>query len=68
MINSINYSELLQSFGSVLMDIQRQCVIVNEVFKTLNDQNRDFIKERFYGFLNLPDRKKTIFMFTLKTQ
>ena len=52
-----NYEELLENSKSVPMKIKRLRTIIIVIFKTLNNQNANFMKEIFHHSPNLTHRK-----------
>ena len=57
-----NYEELLENSKSVPMKIKRLRNIIIEIFKTLNNQNANFMKEIFHHSPNLTHRKHNIYV------
>ena len=57
-----NYEELLENSKSVPMKIKRLRNIITEIFKTLNNQNANFMKEIFHHSPNLTHRKHNIYV------
>ena len=57
-----NYEELLENSKSVPMKIKRLRTIIIEIFKTLNNQNANFMKEIFHHSPNLTHRKHNIYV------
>ena len=63
-----NYSELLQSSGSVSMQTQQLRSTAHKViFKTLSDLNPNFMREIFYRYPKLTHRKDNLYVHTRNT-
>ena len=63
----ITYAELLEKSTSVSVEIKRLCMMVYEIFKTLNNLNPVFMKDIFHYSPNVTRKKHNLYIHTQNT-